>query len=143
MSCMNKRTQVRVAFAAAVIALLIGEVSGGWGLGSFLGKGERKAEAADSKPRANQSEQKVDPELDEEESINLIEIDIGQIGVVFNHRSMSFEELDRQLRSLVASSKERCEVVVRCTLDSVHGDLIRVLDICYKYKLKDVHVLSL
>ena len=143
MSCMNKRTQVRGAFAAAAIALLICEVSGGWGLGSILGKGERKAEAADFKASTNPAATEDYSVSDEVASANLIEINIVRTGVVFKNRSMSFEELDTHLGSLIASSKERHEVVVYCMLDSVHGDLIRVLDVCYKYKLKDVHVLSL
>ena len=64
-----------------------------------------------------------------EENDTQIKIDIGPKGVVFNGRGMSFKMLDDNIKKLAASST-KSTVLVRCTLDSPHGFLVHVLDIC-------------
>ena len=62
--------------------------------------------------------------------------------VVFNGRSMQFKELDANIKRLAASST-KSTVLVRCTLDSHHEDLVHVLDICNKYKMYNLSIFSM
>ena len=84
-----------------------------------------------------------------EENDTQIKIDIGRPPppgvphfVVFNGRSMRFPELDANIKRLAASST-KSTVLVRCTLDSHHGDLVHVLDICNKYKMYNLSIFSM
>ena len=77
-----------------------------------------------------------------EENDTQIKIDIGQRGVVFNGRGMSLKELDSNIKKLAASST-KSTVLVRCTLDSPHGFLVQVLDICNKYKMYNLSIFSM
>ena len=77
-----------------------------------------------------------------EENDTQIKIDIGQRGVVFNGRGMSLKELDGNIKRLAASST-KSTVLVRCTLDSPHGFLVSVLDICNKYKMYNLSIFSM
>ena len=77
-----------------------------------------------------------------EENDTQIKIDIGPRGVVFNGRGMSFKSLDENIKKLSASST-KSTVLVRCTLDSPHGFLVQVLDICNKYKMYNLSIFSM
>ena len=84
-----------------------------------------------------------------EENDTQIKIDIGKPPrgrvphfVVFNGRSMQFKELDANIKRLAASST-KSTVLVRCTLDSHHEDLVHVLDICNKYKMYNLSIFSM
>ena len=77
-----------------------------------------------------------------EENDTQIKIDIGPRGVVFNGRGMSFKMLDDNIKKLAASST-KSTVLVRCTLDSPHGFLVHVLDICNKYKMYNLSIFSM
>ena len=77
-----------------------------------------------------------------EENDTSITIDIGPGGVVFNGRGISFKELDSHIKRLSASSTQSI-VLVRCALNSPHGHLVRVLDICNKYKMYNLSIFSM
>ena len=77
-----------------------------------------------------------------EENDTQIKIDIGPGGVVFNSRGVSFKELDSYMKQLSKASTKSM-VLVRCTLNSPHGFLVQVLDICNKYKMYNVSIFSM
>ena len=77
-----------------------------------------------------------------EENDTQIKIDVGPRGVVFNGRGMTLKELDTNIKKLAASST-KSTVLVRCTLDSYHGTLVQVLDICNKYKMYNLSIFSM
>ena len=77
-----------------------------------------------------------------EENDTQIKIDIGKGGVVLNGRGMSFPALDASIKKLAANST-KATVIVRCTADSPHGFLVRVLDTCNKYKMFNVSVFTI
>ncbi len=123
-------TQIKIVFAVMVIALLTGGCK----------KGD-ESEAVDSKSKESPPAPGVSSTLSEE-GVTQITVDIGPRIVVFNGRAVSFKELDRNMGALAASS-EKYVVFLRCTLDSPHGYLIRVLDICHKYKMPPPCVFSM
>ena len=130
--------QVKIACAVVVIALLVGEVSGGWGFSNVLNKRGLKADAVDSKTNENRPAPNASSAPVEERFLQIEIHIIGSRGVVLNGRYMSFGELDRKMEALAASLEkfsEKYVVALFCTLDSPHGSLIRVLDICHKYKM--------
>jgi biopolymer transport protein ExbD len=77
-----------------------------------------------------------------EENDTQIKIDVGPRGVVFNGRGMTLKELDSNIKKLAASST-KSTVLVRCTLDSYHGTLVQVLDICNKHKMYNLSIFSM
>jgi len=77
-----------------------------------------------------------------EENDTQIKIDIGKGGVVLNGRGMSFPALDASIKKLAANST-KATVIVRCTADSPHGFLVRVLDTCNKYKMYNLSIFSM
>ncbi len=123
MFCMRCGTKIKVAFAVVAIALLTGGCEKGGGNGAVVNHSGASSAQSD--------------EYDER-----ITIDIGPRGVVFNGCAVSFKALDGDIEKLAASSKN-CKVIVRCTLDSPHGFLIRVLDICHKYKMPPPRIYSM
>ena len=82
------------------------------------------------------------PSAQTEENDTQIKIDVGPRGVVFNGRGMSLKELDSNIKKL-ASSSTKSTVLVRCSLDSYHGTLVQVLDICNKYKMYNLSIFSM
>ena len=136
--------QVKIAFAIVVVALF----TGGWsegresGIFSTIRKiRDRQNEGIGARSDANRSAQDASSAQIEVPDTS-IKIDIGPRGVAFNGRGMSFEMLDDNVKKLAASSPKSI-VLVRCTLDSPHGFLIRVLDICHKYKMYNLSILSM
>ncbi len=101
-----------------------------------------KQEDIFSKLNANRPAPNSAPSAQTEENDTQIKIAIGQRGVVFNGRGMSFKELDSNIKKLAASST-KSTVLVRCTLDSPHGFLVHVLDICNKYKMYNPSIFSM
>ena len=77
-----------------------------------------------------------------EENDTQIKIDIGPGGVVFNGRGMTLKDLDSNVKRLAASSTKSM-VLVRCSLDSYHGTLVQVLDICSKYNMNNLSIFSM
>ncbi len=145
MSLKKCGAQVKIGFAVVVIALFTGGWSEGTGSGSFSTFWKNRNQSngdVGAKSNATQSVQNVSSESFEAYDTS-IEIDIGPRGVVaFNGRCMSFERLDDTIKKLAASST-KSTIIVRCTLDSPHGSLIRVLDICHKYKMYNLSIFSM
>ena len=144
MSLKNCGAQVKIAFVVVVIALFTGGWREGTGSGSFStfwknrdrSNGDVSAKSDANRPAQNASSVPL------EAYDTSIEIAIGPRGVVFNGRGMSFKALDDNIKKLAASSTESI-VLIRCTLDSPHGFLIRVLDICHKYKMHNISIRSM
>ena len=95
-------------------------------------KKEEDARKTEDKPQA--SEEHADP----------IKIQIGRSEdlVVFNGIVMRLDRMDEYIKKLAAESTDT-PVLVCCTMDSRHGTLVRVLDICYKYKMYKIALLSM
>ncbi len=101
-----------------------------------------KQEDIFSKLNANRPAPNATPSAQTEENDTQIKIDVGPRGVVFNSRGMTLKELDSNIKKL-ASSSTKSTVLVRCSLDSYHGTLVQVLDICNKYKMYNLSIFSM
>ena len=101
-----------------------------------------KQEDIFSKLNANRPAPNSAPSAQTEENDTQIKIDVGPRGVVFNGRGMTLKELDSNIKKLAASST-KSTVLVRCTMDSYHGTLVQVLDICNKYKMYNLSIFSM
>ena len=101
-----------------------------------------KQEDIFSKLNANRPAPNAAPSAQTEENDTQIKIDVGPRGVVFNGRGMSFKMLDDNIKKLAANST-KATVFVRCTADSPHGFLVRVLDTCNKYKMYNLSIFSM
>ena len=101
-----------------------------------------KQEDIFSKLNANRPAPNAKPSAQTEENATQIKIDVGPRGVVFNGRGMTLKELDSNIKKL-ASSSTKSTVLVRCSLDSYHGTLVQVLDICNKYKMYNLSIFSM
>ncbi len=144
MSLKKCGTQVKTAFVIVAIALFTGGWSEGTGSGAFSNFWKNRDQSNDdvgAKSNATQSVQNA-RSAPLEECVTQIKIDIGPRGVVFNGRGISFKMLDDNIKELAASSTKSI-VLIRCTSDSPHGFLIRVLDICHKYKMHNLSILSM
>ena len=101
-----------------------------------------KQEDIFSKLNANRPAPNATPSAQTEENDTQIKIDVGPRGVIFNGRGMSLKDLDGNIRKLAASST-KSTVLVRCSLDSYHGTLVQVLDICNKHKMYNLSIFSM
>ena len=129
--------QVKMVLAVMVIALLAGRWNEGAGSGSlsnFWKQGDQKNEDVGEKADAKR------PVPND----NYIKIQIGKNKeyVVFCGVRMRLDRLDECIKRLASSSTET-RVCLFCTSDSYHGVLIRVLDICHKYKIYNLYILSM
>jgi biopolymer transport protein ExbD len=71
----------------------------------------------------------------------MIRINIFPDGFLINDRRVSMAEMDVLVNKLAAISTEQT-ILVMCSSLSRHADLVRVLDLCTKYGLKDLSVVS-
>jgi biopolymer transport protein ExbD len=98
-----------------------------------------KLNASAPSPNPNQAQQDQVKETP-------IEIQIGSDKrfVIFgsNRELIKFSTLDQYIKEQASLSKETA-VHLKCTLDSPHGNLIRVLDICHKYQMNNLSILSM
>jgi len=84
-----------------------------------------------------------DPDAKPEKRFDdLLTITIYRDGYVLRGRRVSRKTLERHLTRLASYSKN-ITVIIRCTADSPHAALVRVLDICAKVDLKNISVFSL
>jgi biopolymer transport protein ExbD len=89
-----------------------------------------------------------DPNAKPEEQVDLLTIQVynhkalGGEGIVLKGRKVSRRELERQLTRLASYSKN-LSVVIKCTADSPHGNLVKVLDVCAKAGLENLSVFSM
>ena len=108
-----------------------------------------KQEDIFSKLNASAPSAQTDKSQVVEEKEKPIDIQIGKLrnvspdreGVIFNGTFVTFKELDQYIKEQAALSTET-SVLLKCTLDSPHGYLVRVLDCCHKYKMNNLSVLS-
>lgn len=63
-------------------------------------------------------------------------------GFVLQGCKVTFDELDRQLEKMAKISQD-ASLIIKCTGESTHNALVRVLDSCTRYKLKKLSVFSL
>jgi biopolymer transport protein ExbD len=61
---------------------------------------------------------------------------------VLKGRQVSLKELDRQFQRL-AQYDRNISVIVKCTGDSPHANLVKLLDICSKSGLRNIAVFSM
>lgn len=66
----------------------------------------------------------------------------GGEGVAMNGVKMSFERLDAKLAKVTKHSKS-VSIVIKCTAQSQHATLIKMLNICSKYGLQNLSVFSM
>lgn len=84
-----------------------------------------------------------DPNSTPEEQIqDLLSIMIHKNGYVLQGKRVALSELDRQLSRLARMSGE-VSVVIKCTGDSPHSYLMRLLDVCAKSNLTNISVFSM
>lgn len=67
---------------------------------------------------------------------------IGPLGLYFNGTIVSEDYLKRSL-SRIAQTNPDTTVIIKCTNDSRHGQLVRVLDVCNSLGLKQLSVFSM
>jgi biopolymer transport protein ExbD len=67
---------------------------------------------------------------------------LGGEGFVLKGRQVSLKELDRQFQRL-AQYDRNISVIVKCTGDSPHANLVKLLDICSKSGLRNIAVFSM
>ena len=71
-----------------------------------------------------------------------ITILIGPLGFYFDGAPLTQAQLEVNLRR-VARTNPNATIIVKCTNDSPHGFLVRALDSCYKYGLRQLSVFSM
>jgi biopolymer transport protein ExbD len=71
-----------------------------------------------------------------------ITIRVYPSGYMVGHRRMSLRQLDSALANLAMRSPEQ-NVVVICTDNSSHGQLVKALDLCAKAGMQNVSVISM
>jgi biopolymer transport protein ExbD len=72
----------------------------------------------------------------------LLEITVYKDGYVLKGRRVTIQELDRQLSHLAGFSTQ-FSVVIKCTSDSPHTYLVKLLDACARSKLTNLNVFSM
>ena len=92
-------------------------------------------------PSPNSSSQPTE-EKDTPISIQIGLDPTGRDVVLFKDRPVDIKELDSIVKGLARDSAD-AQVVVRCALNSHHGELVRVLDIFHRYKMKNLAILSM
>lgn len=90
-----------------------------------------------------------DPDAKKEEQVeDLLQITVyneralGGQGVAVQSRQVSFKTLESHLNRL-ASYSRNLSIVIKCTGDSYHANLVKVLDLCAKVGLKNISVFSM
>lgn len=92
-----------------------------------------------SRPAPDLKQPEKKPELLE---ILVYNTKLGGEGVSMQQMKISYKTLESQLAKTAAINKN-VSVVVKCTMDSSHSTLIRVLDLCSKVGLKNISVFSM
>ena len=70
------------------------------------------------------------------------DITVHKHGFIFKQRAVSLEGLDRQIERYSRMSKN-ATVIIRCTSDSKQRYLVQAMDICSKYKMKNLSIFSM
>ena len=82
-----------------------------------------------------------DPNAKPDQQPDLIDITVHKHGFIFKQRAVSLEGLDRQIERYSRMSKN-ATVIIRCTSDSKQRYLVQAMDICSKYKMKNLSIFS-
>jgi biopolymer transport protein ExbD len=90
-----------------------------------------------SRPAPDQTARPPDKQIEE-----LLTIEVFKDGYIMQGRRVPLSTLDRRLTKLAEYSKN-ISVIIKCTADSPHANLIRLLDICAKADLKNLSVFSM
>ena len=83
-----------------------------------------------------------DPNAKPVQQPDLIDITVHKHGFIFKQRAVSLEGLDRQIERYSRMSKN-ATVIIRCTSDSKQRYLVQAMDICSKYKMKNLSIFSM
>ena len=83
-----------------------------------------------------------DPTAKPDEQPELIDITVHKHGFIFKQRAVSLEGLDRQIERYSRMSRN-ATVIIRCTSDSKQRYLVQAMDICSKYKMKNLSIFSM
>ncbi len=83
-----------------------------------------------------------DPNAKPDQQPDLIDITVHKHGFIFKQRAVSLEGLDRQIERYSRMSKN-ATVIIRCTSDSKQRYLVQAMDICSKYKMKNLSIFSM
>ena len=78
----------------------------------------------------------------ENEVPDLLTITVHRYGYLLKGKARTLKQLDRDLTRLASFSKN-VSVIIRCTADSQHERLVKVLNICAKVGLKKLSVFSM
>ena len=83
-----------------------------------------------------------DPNAKPDQQPDLIDITVHKHGFIFKQRAVTLEGLDRQIERYSRMSKN-ATVIIRCTSDSKQRYLVQAMDICSKYKMKNLSIFSM
>ena len=83
-----------------------------------------------------------DPSAKPDQQPDLIDITVHKHGFIFKQRAVTLEGLDRQIERYSRMSKN-ATVIIRCTADSKQRYLVQAMDICSKYKMKNLSIFSM
>ena len=83
-----------------------------------------------------------DPNAQPDKQPDLIDITVHKYGFIFKGKAVSLEGLDRQIATYSRMSKN-ANVIIRCTGDSKQRYLVQAMDICSKYKMKNLSIFSM
>lgn len=84
-----------------------------------------------------------DPSTKPEEQVqDLLTVMVYKDGYVLQGKRVSLTELDRQMTKMAGFSK-KVSVVVKCTMDSPHSHLMKLLDLCARLKMTNISVFSM
>lgn len=72
----------------------------------------------------------------------LITVVIAPQGYSFNGLRVGFDQLDMNIKRISSMSKTAM-IVIKCTADSPHGSLVKVLNLCYKYGMSNMSIFSM
>ena len=82
-----------------------------------------------------------DPNAKPDQQPDLIDITVHKHGFIFKGKPVSLEGLDRTIERYSRGSKN-ANVIIRCTSDSKQRYLVQAMDICSKYKMKNLSIFS-
>ncbi len=83
-----------------------------------------------------------DPSAKPDEQPELIDITVHSSGFIFKQKAVSREELDYQIKTYSRLSTS-APVIIRCTQNSKQRYLVQAMDICNKYKMKNLSIFSM
>jgi biopolymer transport protein ExbD len=81
------------------------------------------------------------PKVQPDKPPEVIRIGVYSDGFTFDEISVTERQLDNFLRTLSRASKTQT-VLILCATDSKHGSLVRLLNICAKYEMTNLSVVS-